>query len=130
MAEHESFEITQGAVVKNSEGAILILETSKGRWILPGGRIDKGETWIEALKRELKEELGMGDFEVKRVLSADSWIENGHGKYAVNFLVEPKNFSEPMLREEHKKYAWVKEENLDDYNFWAEGLKEKIKSFY
>ena len=35
------------------------IEPKKGEWALPGGYINLGETWREALAREIKEEMGM-----------------------------------------------------------------------
>ncbi len=33
-----------------------------GLWLSPGGHIDKGESFLEALNREINEELGIKDF--------------------------------------------------------------------
>src|SRR5271166_623398 len=35
------------------------IQPKKGEWALPGGYINLGETWREALSREIKEEMGM-----------------------------------------------------------------------
>ncbi len=55
-----------GVIRKN--GRILITKRSRwivdgNKWCLPGGHVEKGETAQEAVKREIKEEIG---FDVKR----------------------------------------------------------------
>ena len=50
----------------NGEPAFLLtrrggrLKRHRGQWALPGGRVDDGETAVEAALRELHEELGLG----------------------------------------------------------------------
>lgn len=48
-------------IIKNKK---ILLEKrnafiEKGKWCLPGGHIDFGETAVNALKREIKEEIGL-----------------------------------------------------------------------
>ena len=49
----------------NDEPAFLLtrrggrLKRHRGQWALPGGRVDAGETAVEAALRELREELGL-----------------------------------------------------------------------
>lgn len=55
-----------GGVVVRDGSILLILRgqaPSKGRWSLPGGRLEWGETLVEAVRREVREETGL-DVEV------------------------------------------------------------------
>ena len=52
------------AVIKNSEGKILITLRSKevlwpGTWCLPGGHLEGGQDWRSALDKEVLEEVGL-----------------------------------------------------------------------
>ncbi|GCD95323.1 NUDIX hydrolase [Embleya hyalina] len=52
-----------GAIVLDSEGRVLLVRRAKmpgeGRWSLPGGRVEAGETDAVALAREMVEETGL-----------------------------------------------------------------------
>jgi 8-oxo-dGTP pyrophosphatase MutT (NUDIX family) len=45
-------------VLRDDEGRILLVRHVEGRWQLPGGAVDPGETPAETARRECREELG------------------------------------------------------------------------
>lgn len=47
------------AVILNEKGQILVAKTQEGVYMLPGGKIEKGERIEEALQREILEESGI-----------------------------------------------------------------------
>ena len=51
-------EISSGGVVVFGN-AILLLRKYNGDWVLPKGKVEKGESLEEAAKREVKEETGV-----------------------------------------------------------------------
>jgi 8-oxo-dGTP diphosphatase len=56
------FTATAGAIIFNQTGQILLLKhrfRAGSGWGLPGGFIERGEQPIDALRRELREELGL-----------------------------------------------------------------------
>lgn len=126
---YDLFHVTQGAIIKNSDGAVLILGIDDGHWILPGGHVDKDENWEEAFRRELKEELGLENFKIKQLVDITSWStkKSGQNIYALTFLVEAPDFKEPTLSGEHTKYAWVTLENIDRYNFLDKIVKNRVR---
>jgi 8-oxo-dGTP diphosphatase len=52
-----------GAVVRDPAGRLLLVrrgrEPGRGRWSLPGGRVEPGETAAAAVVREVREETGL-----------------------------------------------------------------------
>jgi acetyl-CoA carboxylase carboxyl transferase subunit beta len=52
-----------GAVVRDGEGRLLLIqranEPGRGRWSLPGGRVEPGESAAAAAVREVHEETGL-----------------------------------------------------------------------
>jgi len=126
---YDLFQVTQGAIIKNDDGAVLILGINGEHWMLPGGHVDKGENWEEAFRRELKEELGLENFKIKQLVDITSWLakKSGQNIYALTFLVEAPNFKEPVLSDEHTECAWVTLENIDRYNFLDERVKERVR---
>ncbi len=69
MAE-QLFQIGVKALIINNTGKLLLVgrhgkgQADQTHLDLPGGRMDTGETVIDALKRELQEEINVSDFEL------------------------------------------------------------------
>lgn len=68
------FRATTMAFIRNAEGKILVVQEKNGKWNLPGGGIDHGETPLECLKRELSEELGINDDFKAQFVGIDSYF--------------------------------------------------------
>jgi 8-oxo-dGTP diphosphatase len=59
---HARFTVTAGAIIFNDKGEVLLLKhrfRAGSGWGLPGGFLEKGEQPIDALRRELREEIGL-----------------------------------------------------------------------
>lgn len=111
--------------MKNSEEKVLIL-CADNRWLLPGGRMEEGESWLEGLKREIKEETGVTDFTVIRPV--DTAISDSKSTYIVTFLCSVEGSPEVVLSSEHTAYAWVGVSDLSKYEFWHESIQKRIQN--
>jgi 8-oxo-dGTP diphosphatase len=48
-----------GCLVRNSNGEVLLIRNHKRGWEIPQGRVEEGESLVEALHREVREEAGV-----------------------------------------------------------------------
>jgi FolB domain-containing protein len=79
---------TVGALVFNDRGEMLLVRTPKWSelWGIPGGKINYGETALEALRRETKEETGL-DLEDIRFVTVQDCIESTEFYRKEHFLL-------------------------------------------
>jgi 8-oxo-dGTP diphosphatase len=47
------------ALVTNAAGEVLLIESARYRWELPGGQVEEGESLVEGCEREVREETGV-----------------------------------------------------------------------
>jgi len=116
--------VVAGAIVRrNADGArVLAARRSRpaevaGRWELPGGKVEPGETPEEALVRELGEELGVR-VEVASWLDGESPIRDG---MVLRAAVVRETAGEPRPAEggEHDAVRWLEHDELAEVD-WLE----------
>ena len=112
-------------IIRNSQGEILIAFRDKnkhegGLWEFPGGKVEAEESVIEALKRELLEELGL------EVIRSSPLLEIQHnysGKYVRLDVWEVEEFQGEARGMEGQPVSWVGLEQLPNYEFPEANLK-------
>ena len=106
------------AIVINEQGRCLLVKYA-GLYMLPGGRIDKGETELEALKREIEEESGIeiNVNEVEPYLEIETYNKNYYTraeKREINRITNTKFY-----------IAYTNQEINDDNKKLTESEKEE-----
>jgi len=68
---NEVIRVVAGVLIKDNETYLMhqrpIEKQYGGLWEFPGGKVEEGESYLAALKRELNEELGIVAEEIKRI---------------------------------------------------------------
>ena len=117
------------ALIVDDSNRVLLLRKSEdnerhagksGRYNLPGGKINPGESIEEALKREVLEEVNIViDDRVQEPLFVGEWrptVKNIPHQIIGVFFVCPRWRGKITLDSEHDKYAWVDPQSIGDYD--------------
>ncbi len=121
------------AVIKNQVGdKFLILKRSDkeiafpGKWAFPGGKVEKGQTVTETLRREVKEEAGLEIQDYKEYLKDYTFVRpDGHNVVGLTFLVKADSDAVNMSQD-FSEYAWVKPEEFESYDH-IPGMEQEIQ---
>jgi mutator protein MutT len=120
--------------VFNNQKQILLIQRNQppamGFWSIPGGKVDAGESLVEACQREIKEETGLNT-EVKNIVAVVERRVEGFHYVIIDFLallVDEEN-SQPVAKSDVSEAKWVGLEQLNDYDL-VEGLAEIILRTY
>ena len=103
---------TVGAIIERPGGEILLIRTHKwrGRFGLPGGKIERGETQEEALRRELREETGLEVRDI-RFLMVQDCIDSPEFYRPMHMLLLnyhcKADGTEVRLNDEAESYVWA-----------------------
>lgn len=105
-------EITVAAIVfRDDAGRVLcVRKHSSPRFQLPGGKLEAGETTVDAALRETREEVGLevdrGNLSYLGRFSAEASNEPGHTVTSTVY-VHPTPFSAPEAAAEIAETAWI-----------------------
>ena len=126
----KSYGLTVRGIIKNDSGEILIVRrhpksrTDPEMWELPGGKVEKGEHFADALVREIKEETNLdvnvgdfceavqNDYSHKRTVQLMMYLDDVEGSVAIS--------------EEHTEYVWASIEKIESVEL-SSSLKKLLE---
>jgi 8-oxo-dGTP diphosphatase len=128
--KHAICKINQKIMLFNRKKELLLVKHETGLWSLPGGRLNVDETWLEGLKREVREEISIDNFKIDKILFVDTWITKSGKYYGVCFLGKITGQQPIVPANEIVDYAWLKnKKGLDKYKFWHNSIKSMIRKY-
>lgn len=127
-----------GGVVNNPDGETLFIRRL-GKWDLPKGKMEKGESREESAVREIEEETGLRDVELVRFINTTFhiYVERNGDKvlkcthwFEMNFSGE--DTSKPQTEEGITEVAWKNTAQIEDEVFPStfKNIKLIIKEFW
>ncbi|MDP3990951.1 MAG: NUDIX domain-containing protein [Candidatus Nealsonbacteria bacterium] len=116
-----------------SQGKYLILfkstiETSPMTWDFPGGQVEVGESLVEALQREVKEETGI-DVIVSSAWPVKKWTFEKDGVHTdgTDFFCIIPNRLKIKLSHEHSDFRWLTENKIIKDKKIPSWLKDTVR---
>ncbi len=110
------------AAIIKKDNLYLIVQRNKHKylglkWEFPGGKVESGETFEEALLREIEEELSIV-INVYEKIAEEKYKDNNINVVLHYFLCSHK--SGTITLNEHEDFAWIEKKDFAKYDF-AEG---------
>lgn len=97
--------------IDNQQIIFLLLHYFSGHWDFPKGNRERGENYIETIRREIKEETGISDLNF-----IDGFVKEISYKYLrhnqliskkVVYFLARTNSKDVVLSSEHTDFVWV-----------------------
>lgn len=139
------FGVRVGAIIFNKARTHIFVQRQKNHdfYMLPGGRLEIHENTLDAIKRELNEELSICDEKIELKYIIESFIKFPKQKYhEIGFyfitVIDEKKYDYDILKEYNSKdeindgkslFRWIKLEDLEKNSIMPNILKDKIINY-
>lgn len=127
-----------GGLVNNPEGKILFIRRL-GKWDLPKGKMEKGESREESAVREIEEETGLSDVELVKFINTTYhiYIERNGEKilkctHWFEMIYDGEDTSRPQIEEGITEVAWKTTSEIENEVFPStfKNIKLIVKEFW
>lgn len=125
MIDADGFRANVGIILANTQGQVLLAKRiGENNWQFPQGGIDKGETPIDAMYRELYEEVGLYPHHVEMLAMTRDWLRYRLPKRYVRMGQEPLCIGQKqkwfLLRLDEKNTDFIRFDTATpEFDEWA-----------
>lgn len=109
----DDYSVSVYAVIRRRGRILLTQDHYKAGWKLPGGGVETGELILEALTREVREEVGL-DIRPRRLLLMANWLKKrtSLGRLRLYFVADSVRGEIVLGRDEVAQARWFSRQEL------------------
>ena len=119
-------------LIENEQGEVLITQRGvspfKEQYVMPGGKLDKGESVFDCVEREVFEEVGIKATETKLFDIYEVFLPHKH-YLILYFLCKCSDFNVKIDNIEVIDFQWVNKDNFRYFNV-TEGTDYILSKFF
>lgn len=115
--ENKIVQVAVGVIIQNDQVLICWRDASLhqgNRYEFPGGKLEAHESPVQALERELQEELGI---QVQHCIKAQQLFFNYPEKTVCLYVFKVTEFAGEPIGQQQQAVLWVPQQDLSNYQF-------------
>ena len=129
MDRSEKTVLTNMCMIYDDDGNVLVQDRRASDWggiTFPGGHVEKGESFTDAVIREVYEETGL-TIETPQICGIKQWPEDDGSRYIVLFY-KTSHFAGELKSSEEGEVYWTKLSRLKELPL-ARGMELMLRVF-
>jgi 8-oxo-dGTP diphosphatase len=106
------FIIGVKSIIIYNRKVLLVQRSDSKDWECPGGKVEFGEDLKDALRREIKEETGLEDIRIKKLVYAITFIAPENQLIGLMYISYANGDKITLSPDEHIDFMWANKEQL------------------
>ena len=126
MSRKTEIELTNMCLISDGNKVLVQEKGGTNGLVFPGGHVEEGESLLESVVREMKEETGL-TIENPKVCGFKDWIQEDGIRYVV-LLYKTDKFTGELKSSDEGRVFWIDRADIDSVNLiW--NMKELLEIF-
>ena len=126
MSRKSEIELTNMCLICDGNKVLVQEKVGTKGLVFPGGHVEEGESLLESVVREMKEETGL-TIENPKICGFKDWIQEDGTRYTV-LLYKTHKFTGELKSSDEGRVFWIDRADIDSANLiW--NMKELLEIF-